>query len=247
MPPSPVHRWGRGGGLPSYIAQSDSTTSWPPGSRKALLPATSQAFATRQDGGTSSASSSPRPLDEVESDLHARWFAVVHALAGSSTLPNSHENLAQRWWGVISGNYQRPHRGYHSLRHLDALFTGVSDELGPASKSAVDRLRHDDAFAGAFSGNKSSTNRMSLALAIFFHDIVYEPAAPYGKNEEDSAVLFLQFWEEALKESLYVRGILSPILSLVVPASHKGDKFIQNPAGICVGSSVAGSFVGGWV
>ncbi|CAM9351810.1 unnamed protein product [Chrysoparadoxa australica] len=74
--------------------------------------------------------------------------------------------VASKWWGIIRGRYGEWHRHYHTLEHLEDMLTGL------------------DYFC-------ESLNRPDVVqLAIFFHDIVYEPRS--RKNEADSAVLFQQ-------------------------------------------------------
>lgn len=80
----------------------------------------------------------------------------------------------EKWWAMIEGRYIEPHRHYHTLEHLSEL------------------LEHLDAHRSAI------TDVDAVSLAIFFHDIVYEPKAGSPKNEQDSAILFDFFGQEAL-------------------------------------------------
>jgi predicted metal-dependent HD superfamily phosphohydrolase len=57
-------------------------------------------------------------------------------------------------------NYQEPHRHYHTLHHLQQLFTALQN-IDPSNSLNV----------GAASQNG---NRASIILAIFFHDAIYD-------------------------------------------------------------------------
>jgi predicted metal-dependent HD superfamily phosphohydrolase len=92
--------------------------------------------------------------------------------------------LEQRWaalglghpgaTGVCAGllaRYAEPHRRYHGVAHLEAVLTTL-DELSAARPAALERP------AGP---------ALAVRLAAWFHDAVYDPAAP--DNEEASAAL----------------------------------------------------------
>eukprot|EP00967_Tisochrysis_lutea_P027619 scaffold32099_cov18-Tisochrysis_lutea.AAC.1 len=77
------------------------------------------------------------------------------------------DQSSQHWWKVISDSYAEPHRHYHALNHLANMF-----EL-------LDQADLD------------GHSRVAVALAIFFHDLVYD--AKRKDNEMRSAELFNQF------------------------------------------------------
>ena len=82
---------------------------------------------------------------------------------------------------LVETRYQEPHRAYHTLDHLNHMF----------------RL---------FEQNRSKLlSPHAVALAILFHDIVYDPTS--STNEEDSAELLRKAWS-----------------SLVVSASDDDDE-----------------------
>ena len=68
-------------------------------------------------------------------------------------------------------NYQEPHRHYHTLHHLQQLFTALQNI---DSSSSLD--------VGIASQNR---NRSSTILAIFFHDAIYDTRS--HENEAQSA------------------------------------------------------------
>lgn len=72
---------------------------------------------------------------------------------------------------TIVAMYSEPRRHYHTLVHLEEM-------LGFLDLMQIDSLDYK-----------------SLVLAIFFHDIVYDPNS--ATNEEDSAQLFQDFWRDA--------------------------------------------------
>lgn len=84
------------------------------------------------------------------------------------------QDRQQKWWAVLEGRHSEPQRSYHTLMHLRELF----DHLEVASSLVRDTT--------------------AVSLAIFFHDVVYDPRAGSPKNEQDSAVLFDAFGQEAL-------------------------------------------------
>lgn len=80
----------------------------------------------------------------------------------------------QEWWQDLERRHREPQRSYHTFAHLVELFD------------------HMDA-------NQALVQDMpAVTLAIFFHDAVYDPKAGSPKNEQDSAVLFDKFGQEAL-------------------------------------------------
>ena len=72
---------------------------------------------------------------------------------------------AARWWTELERRHTEPQRHYHTLEHLEAMF------------------RHWDAHRDALRDPEA------VALAIFFHDIVYQPGR--ADNEAESAKLAL--------------------------------------------------------
>jgi predicted metal-dependent HD superfamily phosphohydrolase len=88
--------------------------------------------------------------------------------------------LASRWaalvarWGApeedvsrtgtaVIGRYAEPHRRYHTVDHLEAVIESLFLDL--------------------------AADPVSVELAAFFHDAVYDPRAPRGANERASATL----------------------------------------------------------
>ncbi|KAL4235559.1 hypothetical protein ACF0H5_003955 [Mactra antiquata] len=78
-------------------------------------------------------------------------------------------NLVDEYWMTIQTKYSESHRYYHTLKHLEDMFIHYDD--------IYDQLQ----------------SPVLVALAIFFHDIIYEPKRP--DNEEVSAELFKKFAE----------------------------------------------------
>jgi len=86
------------------------------------------------------------------------------------------KSLAQDVWEVIASRYGEEQRFYHTMEHINALLSQASlNEALIVDKSAV-------------------------YLAIFFHDIVYDPKSK--TNEEDSAELFLHLLSHHLDSNL---------------------------------------------
>lgn len=66
---------------------------------------------------------------------------------------------------VVLGGYAEPHRRYHTIEHLNDVLRAF-DEL------------HD--LAG---------DPVSVELALWFHDVIYDPRANSGENERASALV----------------------------------------------------------
>jgi len=81
------------------------------------------------------------------------------------------ESVRDVWWNTIAAAYGEEWRQYHCLSHIEEL---------------VD-----------YCDKYTLENANFVLLAIFFHDIVYVPKAPAGKNEDDSADVFRKFAHEA--------------------------------------------------
>mmetsp|Transcript_168 Transcript_168/g.273 ORF Transcript_168/g.273 Transcript_168/m.273 type:complete len:248 (+) Transcript_168:45-788(+) len=87
------------------------------------------------------------------------------------------DNLRQQWMGTIVERYQERHRAYHTLHHLDELFKY--------------RTEHQD-----------ELKRPHLVtMAVFFHDIIYNPKQAAPANEVQSALEFARFAREANAET----------------------------------------------
>eukprot|EP00933_Yihiella_yeosuensis_P046839 TRINITY_DN42466_c0_g1_i1.p1 TRINITY_DN42466_c0_g1~~TRINITY_DN42466_c0_g1_i1.p1 ORF type:complete len:488 (-),score=86.66 TRINITY_DN42466_c0_g1_i1:97-1560(-) len=84
------------------------------------------------------------------------------------------EDDSDRWWELLETRHGEPIRAYHTLDHLDEMFGYFEEHL--------DKIRDPAA----------------VSLAIFFHDVIYDPRSGSPKNEEDSAVLFDKFAQTAL-------------------------------------------------
>ena len=79
------------------------------------------------------------------------------------------KDVQSRWFERIRVRYEEKHRAYHTLEHLTEMF-------------------------GYFSEHEAKlANPELVAMAIFFHDIVYDPRAAPPANENDSAREFERF------------------------------------------------------
>lgn len=79
----------------------------------------------------------------------------------------------EHWWQELERRHSEPQRRYHDFSHLAEL-------------------------AGYLEQCPSVQDREAIALAIFFHDAVYNPRAGSPQNEKDSAELFDSFAQVAL-------------------------------------------------
>uniref|UniRef100_A0A7S4VSM3 Cytidyltransferase-like domain-containing protein n=1 Tax=Alexandrium monilatum TaxID=311494 RepID=A0A7S4VSM3_9DINO len=109
-------------------------------------------------------------MSALESSLKARWLEVCKVLEVEMV----DEALVNRWWQVIKVRYSGKGRAYHTLEHLGEIF------------------EYYDQHSSKFS------DTTAVILAIFFHDVVYDPQLGSPKNEKESAVLFERFGQEAI-------------------------------------------------
>ena len=100
--------------------------------------------------------------------LRNRWIALCERLHLTK------EVTATRYWQEIETRHNEPQRHYHTLTHLSELFNYLDSNFGTP-------VQHNGA-------------QDIAELAIFFHDIVYDPRA--NDNEEKSAGLFRSFAHE---------------------------------------------------
>lgn len=78
------------------------------------------------------------------------------------------------WWTELEARYSESQRAYHTLAHIDEMF-GYFEECKSQLKDAD-----------------------AVSLAIFFHDVIYDPRSGSPQNELDSANLFDKFAQEAM-------------------------------------------------
>ncbi|CAM1329150.1 Uncharacterised protein g9929 [Pycnogonum litorale] len=86
------------------------------------------------------------------------------------------EQIVDKWWRTIEDTYAEEHRKYHNLDHIASIFKYYD------CHEADLKCPH------------------AVALAIYFHDIVYDPKA--HDNEEKSDGMFRSFCAEAQSEQL---------------------------------------------
>lgn len=82
------------------------------------------------------------------------------------------EDVSDRWWDIVQGLYGEPVRHYHTLQHLREMF------------------QHFELAKDHFTFSSPHL----VTLAVFFHDIIYEPKKP--DNEERSADKFEEYAAE---------------------------------------------------
>eukprot|EP00434_Breviolum_minutum_P025657 symbB.v1.2.022672.t1/scaffold1992.1/size93445/3 len=84
------------------------------------------------------------------------------------------KDMEMKWWDVLETRYTESQRAYHTLSHLDEMFGYFQEHFKLISDAA------------------------SVSLAIFFHDVIYDPRSGSPQNEIDSADVFEDFVQEAL-------------------------------------------------
>lgn len=100
-------------------------------------------------------------------------------------------------FGTVVSRYGEPHRRHHDLKHVEDCL----DTLDSMRSLAEDAL--------------------AIELAVWFHDIVYDPAS--RTNEQDSAALFL----ELLAPCGLDEGLCRKVVDLILSTRH-----VEVPQGI---------------
>jgi predicted metal-dependent HD superfamily phosphohydrolase len=100
------------------------------------------------------------------------------------------------WFELMKKRYAEPWRFYHTMRHVEALLLGLAAEMSVVQCEEA------------------------LLLAIFFHDLVYDPRSK--TNEADSANLFKQFADEAKLNSRKQSLVESVVDMILQTANHMG-------------------------
>eukprot|EP00397_Hematodinium_sp_SG-2012_P050066 GEMP01058016.1.p1 GENE.GEMP01058016.1~~GEMP01058016.1.p1 ORF type:complete len:238 (+),score=54.52 GEMP01058016.1:145-858(+) len=120
------------------------------------------------------------------------WEELRECWRGVATSLGIPESLSEEWWvhiewwTTIEERHTEEWRHYHTLQHLQDLVHCTKEyEVG---------------------------NRNFVMLATFFHDIVYNPQAPPGKNEDDSAELFDKFANTTQLDDSLRRNVTKVIL-----------------------------------
>lgn len=111
--------------------------------------------------------------DAAEGTLAYRWNAATTELvaAGSDGAGTAASIKSQQWWRKVRDAYTDQYRHYHTLSHLATMFTHLDEHKAELKSPAL------------------------VAMAIFFHDIVYSEAnvGIHAKNEMESAALWREF------------------------------------------------------
>eukprot|EP00658_Telonema_sp_P-2_P071093 TRINITY_DN60412_c0_g1_i2.p1 TRINITY_DN60412_c0_g1~~TRINITY_DN60412_c0_g1_i2.p1 ORF type:complete len:151 (-),score=40.29 TRINITY_DN60412_c0_g1_i2:88-540(-) len=97
--------------------------------------------------------------------LHKRWKGLREHI-GNGEPPET--DIWEKWFGVLESGYSEPERRYHTLRHLTEMFWHYD--------CVRDQLESPEL----------------VALAIWFHDLVYHGCLLYtsdAADEEDSVDL----------------------------------------------------------
>eukprot|EP00466_Bigelowiella_natans_P010827 jgi/Bigna1/88910/estExt_fgenesh1_pg.C_400062 len=82
------------------------------------------------------------------------------------------DDLRKSWMETIVERYRERHRAYHTLHHLDELFQYCAKHQEELKRPHL------------------------VTMAIFFHDIIYDPKQAAPANENMSALEFVRFADE---------------------------------------------------
>jgi predicted metal-dependent HD superfamily phosphohydrolase len=135
--------------------------------------------------------------------------------------------LEQRWcalWTELKANadplpsfhllvdhYSEPHRAYHNLRHIEEC----PRELDTVASEAKDRV--------------------AVALALWFHDAIYEPRG--SDNEEQSAALMLKVCAEA---GVPATTLAASQVLIMATKTHTGSGHLDIPLIVDIDLSILG-------
>ena len=111
---------------------------------------------------------------------------------------NAHSADADQVWEVLAKGYTEPHRRYHDIGHLEHCLHGLD---------LAATVAHDPG---------------TLELAIWFHDLVYEPGAE--DNEERSAEVFSRLMEPFLTPEHIDRARQLILTTMHRVQPHGGDE-----------------------
>ncbi|MFK7803098.1 MAG: N-methyl-D-aspartate receptor NMDAR2C subunit [Anaerolineae bacterium] len=103
------------------------------------------------------------------------------------------DETADLLWQQLEALYSEPQRAYHNLEHITDCFNKLDE--------AADLVH----------------NRLPLELAIFYHDVVYDPKASGGKNEQDSAI----FADTALSRAGLPNSEIAVVQHLILDTQHR--------------------------
>lgn len=137
----------------------------------------------------------PVPDEPTLAALRASWHADLPVLA-----PEAPGHLRSAEVDLLLDRWSEPHRRYHTVQHLAEVLAAI-DEL--ASATEVDAV-------GA---------RLAR-LAVWYHDVVYDPRAEAGSNEHRSAALA----RDHLNSLGVARGTVDVVEALVLMTlDHDAD------------------------
>ena len=109
------------------------------------------------------------------------------------------DSVAAQVWSVLCQRYSETHRHYHTLDHVCAMLSALD---GVAGSIDLDRGRFD-----------------LIEMAIWFHDIVYDPRS--ATNEADSAELFEKLVGEEMKDE--DADVVQRLILATDPRNDRGD------------------------
>ena len=107
---------------------------------------------------------------------------------------------------TLRKRYAESHRYYHTFRHIEAAirFLDAKNDFG---------VKH-------FELRSYNEEKSKVILALFFHDVIYDPSAPKGKNEDDSEYYWRQYADSKdYKFGSQVKRHISELILLT--KSHK--------------------------
>lgn len=102
--------------------------------------------------------------------------------------------VAERFTTFLVDSYNEQGRYHHTLRHVASMLEGLA--------------RHGQDLDG--------DDRDVIELAIWFHDCIYDPLAPHGKNERDSVVEWQRFAQEMVPSRPAVEASVTTLIECTI-------------------------------
>mmetsp|Transcript_30847 Transcript_30847/g.44302 ORF Transcript_30847/g.44302 Transcript_30847/m.44302 type:complete len:234 (+) Transcript_30847:38-739(+) len=135
----------------------------------------------------------------MSTSLFKRWEYLTRCILSSlepMLISEANERFSTAWF-TICQYYGEAHRSYHTLKHLEYMYT-------QAEKYGLISLQESNNFC----------HSLAIDFAIFFHDIIYDPKSKL--NEQLSADLFKEYFEKYMPPTF----VSTVVLFILATTNH---------------------------